>query len=130
MEDICLDTDLLVNFLRNDEDAVNYVEENELVNNLFTTHITLFELYYGANLSSHKKQNIDAVDILTKRLGLLNLTERSVKKAGEISAELDKKGNMIDFRDLLIGTIALDKGIAIKTNNKKDFERIKGLKVV
>ena len=53
MEDkICLDTDFLVNFLRNKKEEADFIKENEISKNLATTYINLFELYYGAYKSS------------------------------------------------------------------------------
>ena len=126
---ICLDTDFLINFLRNGKKEAEFVKENELKNNLATTYINAFELYYGAYKSSNKQENIKHLALLLARLELLNLSEESVKKVGEILAALEKEGKAIEFRDILIGTIALVNNFSIKTNNIKHFNRIKELKV-
>ena len=54
---ICIDTDILVDFLRNEEKAVEFIKEHEERNELATTHINLFELYYGAYKSNKKTEN-------------------------------------------------------------------------
>ena len=124
MEDkVCLDTDFLVNFLRNKSAEVHYVLENEHKVLLTTTFINLFELYYGA-YKSKRKDNVMKVDELQHRLKILNLSLEAVRNAGEVVAELERNGNSIDFRDLLIGCIAKTEGFCLKTNNKKHFERI------
>lgn len=129
MEDkVCLDTDFLVNFLRNKSTEVRYVLENESKVILTTTFINLFELYYGA-YKSRIRDNVMKVDELQHRLRILNLSREAVQKAGEVLADLERNGNPIDFRDLLIGCIAKAEGFCLKTNNKKHFERIPELVV-
>ena len=130
MEDkICLDTDFLVNFLRNSKEEAEFIKKNELNKDLATTYINLFELYYGAYKSSQKQNNLKAISLLLNRLNILNLSDDSVKKAGEILAKLEKEGKMIEFRDLFIGTIALVNNYSIKTKNIKHFNRIEGLEI-
>ncbi|HZX12743.1 MAG TPA: type II toxin-antitoxin system VapC family toxin [Candidatus Nanoarchaeia archaeon] len=130
MENICLDTDILVDFLRNKKEAVAFIESLGPENTLSTTYINLFELYYGAMRSSFRQHNLESLEKLQHRLTLLNLSSSSVKEAGRILAELEKSGNPIDFRDLLIGTIALVHNFSLKTNNTKHFSRIKGLQLI
>ena len=50
---------------------------------------------------------------------------------GEILSRLEKKGQTISDRDILIGAISLSKGEkTIITRNGKDFARIPELKVI
>ena len=131
MEDnICLDTDFLVNFLRNKKEEREFIGNNEEKSNLATTYINVFELFYGAYKSNEHENNVKAVKELINRLYILNLSEESSRKAGEILARLEKEGNLVDFRDLLIGVIALTNNFSIKTNNVKHFSKIKELTVL
>jgi len=131
MEDkICLDTDILVNFLRNEEKAVSFIEENETSKELAITYINAFELYYGAYKSNKQEQNLDAAFRLLSRLTLLNLNDDSVREAAKILVKLEKHGSIIDFRDILIGSMALVNKYSIKTNNVKHFNRIEGLQIL
>lgn len=125
---ICLDTDFLINFLRNKKEEVEFIKQNEIDKEISTTLINLFELYYGAYKSDNKEANLRSISLLLNRINILNLSNNSVKKAGEILAKLEKQGKLIDFRDLFIGTIALTEGFTIKTENKTHFSRILGMK--
>ena len=127
---ICLDTDILVDFLRNKKETVDFIKYIEKNHRLATTHINLFELHYGACKSARKERSLKAIEDLTKRLEILNLSIQSVEKAGELSAKFEKEGTPLDFRDLLIGTVALINNYPIKTNNKRHFSRIDGLKIL
>ena len=124
---ICVDTDILADFLRNKPEAVEWIKVNEKKNVLATTIINLFELYYGAYKSAFTKQNLPAVKALAQRLLILNLTDEIVRAAGERLAQLESNGQHIDFRDVLIGTTALVEKCAIKPRNIKHFSRIDGL---
>lgn len=129
MEAICLDTDFLVNFLRNKSEEVEFIREHESNSRLAISLISLFELYYGA-YKSRVPHNVQQVEELQKRLTLLHLSPEAAKKAGDILAALERKGTAIEFRDLFIGVIAQTEGFSIKTYNKKHFLRIPGLTVV
>jgi len=129
MEDkICLDTDFLVEFLRNKENALNWIKENKDQKELATTIINIYELYYGAFKIDSEKE-LAAVEIIKNSLRILDLDEKTARDAGKITAQLESAGNMLDFRDILIGSIALSNNFALKTNNKKHFERIDGLDI-
>ncbi|MBI2651882.1 type II toxin-antitoxin system VapC family toxin [Candidatus Woesearchaeota archaeon] len=127
---ICLDTDFLVNFLRNNKEEIEFIKENEANKDLATTYINLFELYYGAYKSNKKNINLKAISVLLSRINILNFSNESVQKAGEILAKLEREGKSIEFRDIFIGTIALVNNYSIKTNNIKHFNRIEGLNIL
>jgi len=125
---ICLDTDIIINFLRNKKEEVEFIRQHENVVIFATTTINIFELYYDA-YKSGRQENIDQVEQLQHRIKILNLSNEAVEQAGCIVAQLEKNGNPVDFRDVLIGCIAKTEFFCIKTNNKH-FERIPLLKVV
>ncbi len=126
----CLDTDILVNFLRDKPKAVDWFNKNKEKAILATTIINLFELYYGAYKSKNPKKSLNAIKDLSAQLLILNTSVKSVHEAGKQFALLEKKGEIIDIRDVLIGTIALVENFSFKTNNKKHFSRINELELI
>ncbi|MCZ7355427.1 MAG: type II toxin-antitoxin system VapC family toxin [Candidatus Methanoperedens sp.] len=100
------------------------LEKNE---ELATTDINAFELYFGAYNSRDKDRNISSANGLLKTLTLLHTREESMETAGRIFAERRAKGKMIEIRDLLIGAIALQNGYKLLTNNGGHFEGMEGL---
>ena len=106
-----------------------FIEENDGKTIFATTSINLFELYYDA-YKSGVEENLLKLEELQQRLRILPTSTEAMKKAGEILAMLGKQGQPLDFRDLLIGTIALTERLSLKTNNKKHFLRIPHLKVL
>lgn len=126
---ICLDTDFIVDFLRNKKEEAEFIKENE-DKDIATTYINVFELYYGAYKSAEKDANLNAISLLLNRMSILNFSDESVRKAAEILAKLGKKGELIEFRDLFIGTMALVNKYSIKTKNIRHFSKIEGLHIL
>lgn len=129
MDRICLDSDFIIDAMHGKKDAASFLLGNEEKAIFAITIISLFELYRGA-FGSSEKGDIFAVDNLKNKFEILNLSGESVKMAGEVMAELRKRGDVIDFKDLFIGTIAVVNGFAVKTNNIKHFIKIPNLKLV
>ena len=66
---VIMDTDILVDFLRNKKEAtslVNRLEENNCL--LATTAINAFELYYGAHKSTDPEKTLHPTTQLLNRL--------------------------------------------------------------
>ena len=61
---------------------------------------------------------------------LFYFTFDCAKEAARQRTNLEKSGFIIDIRDLLIASIAITNNFQLKTNNKKHFERIEGLRLV
>jgi predicted nucleic acid-binding protein len=126
-----IDTDILIDLLRNVKKVVAFLTEIEESKSLLsTTVINAFELYHGAHKSRESEQNLIATRKLLNRLILLPLGLRSAETAGRIYAQLETKGQPIGLRDALIGAIALTKGYAIVTRNVEHFQKITGLTVI
>jgi predicted nucleic acid-binding protein len=127
---ICLDTNILIDTLRGDEETVKQIQEIETSGNvLSTTTINAFELYYGAEKTENRERNKEAVRKILERLLIYDFTENASEKAGEIAANLEAEGNTIDFRDVFIGATALVNDSTIFTKDINHFERIPHLKL-
>lgn len=128
---IIIDTDILIDLLRNKKETVAFInglEEKKVI--LTTTVINAFELYYGAHKSRQPQKNLHATKKLLSRLVVLPLTTRSAQKTGHIYAQLEKKGQSIGLRDTIIGAIAVTREFSIATRNIEHFEKIENLKII
>ena len=126
-----IDTDILIDLLRNVKKVVAFLTEIEESRSLLsTTAINAFELYHGAHKSREREQNLLATRKLLNRLILLPLGLTSAETAGRIYAQLETKGQPIGLRDALIGAITLTKGYTIVTRNVEHFQKITGLTVI
>jgi predicted nucleic acid-binding protein len=125
----CLDTDLLIAILRGKKEACAQVKELDAQAKGATTSINAFEIFFGAYRSARATENIKEASRLLERLTVIPLDLFSARKAGEISAKLAAKGEEIDYRDAMIGGIAIENDLTLVTRNKSHFARIKGLKL-
>jgi predicted nucleic acid-binding protein len=127
---LIVDTDILIDLLRKKDYAVSLIKKLEDGVELATSAINAFELYRGAYKSRNQEKNLASVKGLLNSLRILNTDEDSMEIAGKITASLERDGNMMDIRDLLIASIALVNGFGVLTNNVGHFNKIKHLRVV
>ncbi len=126
---IVLDTDVIIDHLRG-KTATSFLGQLEEKSELATTVINSFELYYGAYKSKNVRTNLASVKGFISTVTLLELDEASVERAGQILAELEERGSVLEPRDLLIGCVALTRGYPVLTNNRRHLERIRDLLVL
>jgi tRNA(fMet)-specific endonuclease VapC len=118
MEALCLDTDILVNVIRGKLSLAPFANHATS-----TTIITLLELYYGAY--KRNPQDVALIDFLSRTIEVISLKEDDVKLAGKIMASLEATGKKLDFRDIMIGAICINRKLTILTKNLKHFERMR-----
>lgn len=92
--------------------------------------ITLAELEYGVEKSKHVERNRPALNEFILPLEIAPFDEKAAETYGYIRAMLEKKRVPIGSMDMLIGAHALSLGVTLVTNNVKELNRIKGLKIV
>ena len=118
---VCLDTDILIDIIRADEPLYK-LRSIEYLGSC-TTIITLLELYYGA-FKSGKAADLTLVGLLKNDIAILELSEDDVRLAGKIMANLDIKGQKTDFRDVVIGSMCINRKMRLMTRNLKHFKRM------
>jgi tRNA(fMet)-specific endonuclease VapC len=91
--------------------------------------ITVSELSYGASKSNLRKQNFKRLEEFLAPFEIIPYNQNAAKYYGEIRSQLETQGNIIGPLDLLIAAHALSENLTLVTNNEKEFERIKSLKV-
>ena len=123
----CLDTDLLIAILRGKREAQDKVAELDEEGKHATTSVNTFEIFFGAHRSARKSQNMKEALKLLERLEIIPFDLSSSQRAGEISANLVAKGEIIDYRDAMIAGIAIENDLTLVTRNKAHFTRIKSL---
>ncbi|SRR3989344_259027 len=125
---VCLDSDVLINFLRKDAKTISLIEKlKQQGKSLSITSVNSFELLKGIpKLSKMDKSNV--ADFLTN-FKILGFDFNSSKIAAEIFNDLRSNGEMLDLADILIASIAISNKEQFITGNSKHFERIKELKI-
>jgi tRNA(fMet)-specific endonuclease VapC len=102
---------------------------NRLAEQLCISSITLGELHYGAERSTRRLENLQAVEHFTARLEVLPFSPKAAIHYGQVRAELDRLGKPVGSLDMLIGAHARAEGLVVVTNNVREFRRISGLRV-
>ncbi len=126
-----IDTDLLIDLLRNKQQTADFIVKLEEKNySLATTAINIFELHHGAHKSKESEKNLQATNRLVSRLSILPFTSKAAQKAGHIYAQLENQGQPIGLRDTLIASIAITRESSIATRNQAHFSRIADLKII
>lgn len=124
---VCLDSDVLINLLRNDKDTVLLIKKIEKSHKITTTVINSFELWKGFyRMRKGERAIIELLDTVF----LLEFDKEASKKAAEIFEYLRNKGKTIDALDVMISSIAITNDESLLTFNKKHFENIPGLKLM
>jgi len=126
-----IDTDILVDLLRNQKQATAFITKLEEKNNILaTTAVNIFELHHGAHKSQESERNLQAIHVLISRLSILPFTSKAAQKAGHIYAQLERQGQPIGLRDTLIAAIALTRECSVATRNQAHFSRISDLEII
>jgi len=125
-----LDTNICSYILKNHPVAVKQKFEEHGTGNICISSIVLAELYYGA--ARHPKGIVirREIDDFASRLVIIPWDEIAADHYGAIRASLEKAGTPVGAMDMLIAAHARSCGAALVTNNLREFERIKGLKVL
>ena len=118
-----IDTSILIRFLRATYKDRTYFGKIQKGAKLYVSVITVFELYMGANSS---QQEFEIQDVLSK-VEILPLTSEIAIDAGKTYNYLQRMGQTVEFRDVMIGVTALYYKLPVKTENTNHFSRIKGL---
>lgn len=122
-----LDTNLCIRLLRDRPQGLR-PRFNAEAETLCLSTITLAELLHGAAKSARPAENRRAVDGLAARLAVLAFDEDAAAHAGEIHAELGRRGQLIGPYDILIAGHARSRGLVVITGNLSEFQRVDGLR--
>jgi tRNA(fMet)-specific endonuclease VapC len=87
------------------------------------------ELYFGAERSSRREENLRLLDELFAGIESVNFDDAAAKKYGKIRSDLAFKGTLIGPNDLMIASIALVNDMVLVTHNTREFSRVATLKI-
>ena len=90
------------------------------------------ELAYGAQCSDRPHENLSKVSLFisTAGLSIIAFEEADAADAGHLRAHLRRLGTPIGPYDVLIAGQARARGAMLVTSNRREFDRVPGLKVV
>ncbi len=120
MNMLLADTDVLIDFLRGNEKAIELVREHS--ENMLVSTITITELYAGAR---NEKERND-LDSFLNLFQIISVDGHIAKTAGLLKREFFKSYNL-GMADCLIAATAIANNAKLKTLNVKHFPMFKNL---
>jgi len=124
-----LDTNMCIYILKNKFIQIKSRIEEAGIENVGISSITVAEMEYGAAKSNNPDQARSRLYEFLVPFEIFDFDTKASECYGQIRAELEKKGTPIGALDTLISAIAVANNAIIVTNNEKEFNRIKELKV-
>jgi tRNA(fMet)-specific endonuclease VapC len=122
-----LDTNLCIRLLRDRPQGLRPRFATE-ADTLCISTITLTELLRGAAKSARPSENRHGVENFAARLAVLSFDEGAAAHAGDIYADLERRGLIIGPYDILIAGHARSRGLVVITGNLREFQRVDGLR--
>lgn len=119
---VVIDTDILIDFGLDREDAVETMAVLEKKYLLTTSVITVMELYSGCR----SKQDIKRVEELIADLRIQLVSKSISKRAFELMKKF-RAGYGVEINDMLIAATAIEGGAKMISKNQKHYQFIPGL---
>ena len=129
METICVDTEIIWQYLLNKKDAVEMILQAQKTAALAMTSLTLFELYVLAGHSEKPLENKAVVDALVRRVSVIAFHARSAEVAAKVQEELGKEKKKMELRDLWEAIMCREADCLLLTTTLEQYKDIPGLKL-
>ncbi len=128
MSGYLLDTNIISDIIRNPAgSAARRIAQTD-PKDICTSIIVAAELRYGCAKKGSAKL-LAKVEAMLETIPVLPLDVPADSEYGGIRSELEAAGQTIGLNDLLIGAHAHALGLALVTDNMREFNRIRGLSV-
>lgn len=124
-----LDTCVLSDFARGDRGTLVRLKSVSPAE-IAVTAITVMEVEYGlARLPARARGVGPVMRGLLSAVAVLPFTAEDARASASVRAALESKGRPIGAYDVLIAGAALARGLTLVTSNRREFERVSGLRV-
>ena len=123
-----VDTDFVVDYLKGKPESIKVL--TSLANKgLAISIITYGEIYEGIYFGHDPKTQERGFLQFLRGASVLLLNRAVMKNFARIRGYLRRKGEIIGDSDIMIAATASVNGLILLTRNKKDFQKIEGLKL-
>ena len=124
-----LDTNICIYAIKHKPEQVFMrLQEHDPID-ICISSVTYAELVHGVEKSKAIEKNRVALALLLANIEIMNFDSLAAESYGKIRADLEKAGTPIGPFDMMIAGHAMALGYTVVTNNTKEFERVKGLKL-
>jgi len=124
-----LDTNTCIYFLKgkNQKLKSRILSENPV--KIKIPSIVKAELLYGVEKSKRKEENLNNLNMFLFPLEVVGFNDYETIEYAKIRSYLERKGEVIGPNDMLIAAIIKANDGILITNNVKEFEKVKDLKI-
>ncbi len=123
-----LDTNIAIYTLKNRPAKVRAAFRKH-AGEMCLSSVSLGELIYGAEKSAQVERNLAVIEGMAARLEVESFDTQAAMHFGQLRAELAKSGRLIGPYDMMIAGHARALGLILVTNNRREFDRVPGLRV-
>ena len=127
MKKYLLDTNICAYFLNGKFDLESKIDSVGF-DNCVVSEITIAELKYGVEKSTHKEKNRKTLETFQTKFDVISIFP-SLDIYAKEKARLKTKGKILDDFDLLIGSTAIFNNLILVTKNVSDFDRLEGIDI-
>jgi predicted nucleic acid-binding protein len=114
---LLLDTSILIDVLRHRNQRSEWLAELVRGGHTFsTTTLNIAEIYAGMRPAEESR-----TEALLGGLELYELNGASARLAGRLKNTWARKGHTLTLADAIVAAIAIERGCALLTDNRKDF---------
>ena len=124
-----LDTNICIYAIKHKPEKVFLKLQKVEPEDVCISSITYAELVHGVEKSNAVERNRLALSLLLSNIEIMDFDVDAADAYGKVRADLEKKGTPIGPLDMMKAGHALSLGYKVVTNNVKEFERVKGLKI-
>lgn len=122
MEKIILDTNILIEILKNNQSTINEVEKYDIH---YISEVTKMELFYGAK----NKLELKKLNKFVSLFEIIPIDTKISNVASDLIYEYAKSHNL-NIPDALIASTSLSTEYTLFTYNLKDFKYIENINLV
>ncbi len=127
---LMLDTNICIYIIKQQPESVLKRFLDYQVGDISISTITLSELRFGVAKSKHQTKNTKALEEFLIPLEILPFDEDAAQAYGEVRASLEEAGTPLGAMDMVIAAHAVSQGLALVTNNIREFSCVSNLTIV
>ena len=124
-----LDTNICIFTIKKRPEIVLKKLKEKISDGIYISSLTVAELEFGVENSQRIEKNRIALLKFLSIFNILNFDDTDAIDYGRLKTDLRKQGRIIGPIDMLLAAQALNKELIFVTNNVKEFEKVKGLKI-
>lgn len=124
-----LDTNVCVDYLTGRYPRVGERIRGSAPDDLRLSSVVVAELRFGADHSAHPRANHAGLDVLVAEIVSLDFDLGAAAAYGKLRSRLQVAGTLIGPNDMLIAAHALAEKLTLVTDNTREFQRVRGLRL-